>query len=204
MFNVRVRTMDKRVLSDYLIALEGLSDKEYLLATIAYHVAPTIERIKPSTIITLNNGKRKLYTLWEKYKFNFINYYGLNYCELSKGDDKTTLLFYDAKLLSDILSIDENIEFLKKFGYSNDMTLYEALNFLKLRFAYSFPHEIGVFLGFPLEDVKQFIEHPTKDCIFYGYWKVYTNLERAKMWFDLYDRAKLKVINNLLRESYLS
>lgn len=196
--------MDKKVLSDYFTALEGLHDKEYLLANIAYHVAPTIERIKPSTIITLNNDKRKLYSLWEKYKFSFINYYGLNFCELSKGDDKTTLLFYDLELLRGILSCDANMDFLKNFGYSTDMTLNEALDFLKLRFKYSFPHEIGVFLGFPLDDVKQFIEYPYKECIYYGYWKVYTDLERAKIKFDLYDRAKLKVINNILRESYLS
>ena len=39
-----------------------------------------------------------------------------------------------------------------------------------------FPHEIGVFLGYPLDDVKGFIKNEGKKYLMIGYWKVYSDL----------------------------
>ena len=39
----------------------------------------------------------------------------------------------------------------------------------------AFPHEIGVFLGYPLEDVLGFIENGGRNCLYCGCWKVYAN-----------------------------
>lgn len=36
-----------------------------------------------------------------------------------------------------------------------------------------FPHEIGLFLGYPLGDVKGFIKHRGQNCKCTGCWKVY-------------------------------
>lgn len=49
----------------------------------------------------------------------------------------------------------------------------------------SFPHEIGCFLGYPVEDVRGFMEN--RPCIFYGIWKVYGNPEEKKKLFHTYD-----------------
>ena len=43
-----------------------------------------------------------------------------------------------------------------------------------------FPHEMGAFLGYPLSDVKGFIEHEGKDFLCSGYWKVYSDETGAK------------------------
>ena len=51
-----------------------------------------------------------------------------------------------------------------------------------------FPHEIGIFLGYPLYDVDCFIHH--KRCKYVGYWKVYSNLKNAKKQFNRYECAK--------------
>ena len=53
-----------------------------------------------------------------------------------------------------------------------------------------FPHEIGCFLGYPIEDVRGFMNQ--KPCIFHGVWKVYGNVDRAKELFDLYDSCTKK------------
>ena len=57
-----------------------------------------------------------------------------------------------------------------------------------------FPHEIGLFLGYPPEDVRGFIENETRNYKFTGYWKVYgdegarapcstsSNAARAAIW----------------------
>ena len=52
-----------------------------------------------------------------------------------------------------------------------------------------FPHEVGVFLGFPPEDVCGFIHNKAKDCKMVGYWKVYGDEEKAKKIFDKYRKC---------------
>ena len=49
-----------------------------------------------------------------------------------------------------------------------------------------FPHEIGYFLGYPYEDVHQFIVQHGENYKVFGAWKVYTNVEQALTTFDSY------------------
>ena len=57
-----------------------------------------------------------------------------------------------------------------------------------------FPHEMGVLLGYPTEDVLGFIENQGKNYLYAGYWKVYGNLEDTLKTFEAYDRARDYVI----------
>ena len=47
-----------------------------------------------------------------------------------------------------------------------------------------FPHEIGLFLGYPPEDVSGFIENKGKDSKMTGCWKVYGDVEFARRKFS--------------------
>lgn len=49
-----------------------------------------------------------------------------------------------------------------------------------------FPHEIGYFLGYPYEDVREFIAQHGENYKIFGAWKVYTNVEQALVTFDAY------------------
>lgn len=49
-----------------------------------------------------------------------------------------------------------------------------------------FPHEVGYFLGYPYEDVHQFIVQHGENYKVFGAWKVYTNVEQALTTFDSY------------------
>ena len=51
------------------------------------------------------------------------------------------------------------------------------------------PHEIGLFLGYPPEDVRGFMRDPLHGFKYIGYWKVYGDVERAKKIFDGYTRC---------------
>ncbi len=53
----------------------------------------------------------------------------------------------------------------------------------------SFPHEIGLFLGYPPEDVKGFIEQGARHCKLSGMWKVYSDENRAKTLFEEYKKC---------------
>ena len=52
-----------------------------------------------------------------------------------------------------------------------------------------FPHEIGLFLGYPVEDVKGFIENKASCAKCIGCWKVYGDEKKAKRLFDQYKKC---------------
>ena len=52
-----------------------------------------------------------------------------------------------------------------------------------------FPHEIGIFLGYPLWDIRAFMQNPRREAKLTGYWKVYYKVEKAREQFQKYDRC---------------
>lgn len=52
-----------------------------------------------------------------------------------------------------------------------------------------FPHEIGLFLGYPPEDVLGFIENKASGCKTAGCWKVYGDEDAAKKIFKKYKKC---------------
>ena len=175
-----------------------MEDKEYLFGVILYSIAPTLAGHKPSTIITLSIDNGGLYLLWEEHKRNLFLEWDVDFYEVKKREESVTLLFYDKKRLREIIYEERNMKFLKKFGYRKEFCLEENLEILKLRFEENFPHEIGIFLGIPLEEVMCFIETPDKECLLCGYWKVYNNVEYAKESFLRYDNDKDSAVKCVL------
>ena len=43
-----------------------------------------------------------------------------------------------------------------------------------------FPHEVGVILGYPVEDVIEFENHQGHDCKYCGCWKSYSDVAKAR------------------------
>lgn len=60
-----------------------------------------------------------------------------------------------------------------------------------------FPHEVGLFLGYPVEDVKGFIKNDAKNCKCVGCWKVYGDEEKAKKVFEAYKKCSQVYIKRL-------
>lgn len=92
-----------------------------------------------------------------------------------------------AKLLAD----DRTLAFLAGEGYTPG-TADELLAQLAERLCceQDFPHEIGVFLGYPLADVIGFIQNRGKNFTACGYWKVYTDPAAAQAEFDRYKKCE--------------
>ncbi|MCD7723381.1 MAG: DUF3793 family protein [Clostridiales bacterium] len=82
-------------------------------------------------------------------------------------------------------------EFLRTFGYESAEVQY-ALKKLKARLGgYDvFPHEIGIFLGYPLADVRGFIEMGGAGCKCTGCWKVYCNECEAVKTFEKFKKCR--------------
>ncbi|MBQ6845119.1 MAG: DUF3793 family protein [Agathobacter sp.] len=57
-----------------------------------------------------------------------------------------------------------------------------------------FPHEMGILLGYPIEDVLGFMEQKGKNYLYSGYWKVYRDVSAKKKIFAQYENAKEELI----------
>ena len=112
------------------------------------------------------------------------------------------ILFYDRERLERYLQREGHQSFLKEHGYAG-RTMEEQLSLLAERYeSYQkqgnpFPHEIGLFLEYPLADIEGFIEHQGKDALESGYWKVYGDVEQARAAFRLYDELKMALTTML-------
>ncbi|HIT59753.1 MAG TPA: DUF3793 family protein [Candidatus Fimousia stercorigallinarum] len=169
----------------------------YIHMTIALHCAPFLKGIKDSALLVLKPEDAQamgmmLSRMNAKCKLMYRN------CK------KIILLLYREAKLRELLQDRQIRHFLKKYGYGKCGQLDEILNCLKSRFqsAYGkrqeFPHEIGAFLGYPLEDVEGFIENNGQNSLLTGYWKVYSDKERAQKLFRRYDEAREVAIHEVL------
>jgi hypothetical protein len=169
-------------------------EKNILIYTVAYNIAPTIFNKKPSTILNFTREGRDLYRLWELYRQDFLNKFPIETYEIKKTRNNVLILFYNPNELENTLNNHENLRLLKDYGYSEAANLEECLYTLKKRFRKICPHEVGVFLGIPAEDVRGFINNLGRDYLINGYWKVYNDFKGANKIFSLYDDAKLRVL----------
>lgn len=191
--------MSKELVQDFLKKIVDQEDKQFLISTIAYGVAPTIAGAKPSSLMVFkrNQGKN-LYICWEAYKEDIKKELKLDFYELKKDENIVSVLFFHKKHLEKTLKHEPSAKFLSRFGYKNFINLNESLKLLSSRYDKMCPHEIGVFLGYPIDDVVEFVDCPNKKCLMMGYWKVYHDIDKAKDTFKKYDEAKLKVINSVM------
>ncbi|QBD86795.1 DUF3793 family protein [Clostridium tetani] len=180
--------------------IKNLEDKEYMFSILAYNIAPTILKNKPSTIVNLSKNNRNLYALWDKYGEEFQRYFSVETYSLKDTNDFKLKLFYRKESLENHLHKKENINFLQKIGYNESKDIEGYLDMLKIRYENQCPHELGVFLGIPLEDIEGFIDNSTEDYLLTGYWKVYNNVEEAKKTFEEYDKARLNILNSIYKK----
>ena len=82
-------------------------------------------------------------------------------------------------------------ELLRSCGYEHENT-EDILRQLRRRVCTceSFPHEIGLFLGYPPEDVEGFMKHRGRNCKCVGCWKVYGDEEGAVRQFARFKKCR--------------
>jgi hypothetical protein len=121
---------------------------------------------------------------------------------LLETEKKITVLLFQRERLESYLEKQQVVEMLKQAGYTN-LSLGCVLREFASRYKRfmetknEFPHEMGLLLGYPTEDVEGFITHRGADCLCSGYWKVYANKERKLKLFEKFELAKEKLIQLL-------
>lgn len=156
------------------------------------NAAPTMASIKIANLFNFQFNSSEECAMTIGYFNSLMNGKGV-YIELLKESKDFYLIYvYRKSYLRAELQREEIKEFLESFGYpkSVDLKRYIGVIKTKLKNNAEFPHEIGVFLGYPLSDVKAFIETKGQDCLVCGEWKAYQDEENAECTFCKYKHCK--------------
>ncbi len=194
--------MTAEKLLDFYNHIEKFDDYNYLMATIRFNVAPTASGKKPGTMLNLKDGSRKLASIWNEYRDEITKHINLKCYEFKSSSQLALTYFYNDRLLDNVLAREDVKNYLFSLGYGQSLEREEYFKILREKFKSTCPHEVGIFLGYPLEDVRDFVDcKGKKDLKCTGYWQCYNNREFAENTFKIFDMAKLEEINKLILET---
>ena len=165
------------------------------------HCSPTLASIKAASLFTYTYKSLKELHVRVTYWNSKMKRKGITFDILSEnvGVNKALIYVYRRADLEKILNRDEIRSFLLNHGYLiDDNEIVGGVNceniILQLKKKFEklnqFPHEIGIFLEYPIGDVKGFIENHGCNCKCTGYWKVYCNEEEAEKTFRKYKKCR--------------
>lgn len=168
---------------------------------LAYHCSPALVGIKSANLMNCNLNKYPQ-IMEDIKKFNDNNNSKISFEILGMCEKRALILVYQRQKLQRTIFEKNNYEYLVGRGYpqKKDLDLYIQHLKLSIELSDSFPHEVGVFLGYALDDIIDF-EAGTKECLYVGYWKVFSNKEEKIRTFDRYTRCK-NIIFRLLDKGY--
>lgn len=165
----------------------------------AFHAAPAIAGIKPANLFSCPTGlmpqAEEILADYEKqFKDSHTRFKLLCRCRAH-----ILILVYDTELTEKIFQKKVIQNYLARFGYEANTGVQDFLNQIAAKIAggESFPHEIGIILGYPPEDIEGFKRYKGRNFKCCGYWKVYGNAERAQKMFDAYTLCREKLMQAL-------
>ncbi len=158
---------------------------------IVQYGAPTLAGIKTGNLFTCPFADRGQ-TMKEFRRLNReLGPKGLRVLPMRYSDKRVLVYLFRPDRLEKDLSAAGAAELLERAGYRHENAtqcvaeLIRRLNSL----GGEFPHEIGLFLSYPPEDVRGFIEHREAGCKLVGTWRVYGDEDSARETFDRYRRC---------------
>ncbi len=175
-------------MSDEVFEMICAMDRRRVELQVVLQCAPTIAGIKTSNLLIVSKDQE------DKVRY-VLRHSGLLGYRLVYDRHRVIFLVFNKDMLTAYLSTDEVRAFLKEYGYRTDAFGY-SLRYFQERYANyvrsreEFPHEMGVFLGYPLGDVRGFIDNEGDGFVLSGYWKVYNNETEAQRLFELFDDVK--------------
>lgn len=179
--------------------LSLFEEKDYIENFLVYSLSPVIAGLKPASTVTLKRSGDNLYDKWVTYGQSFTKKIGLDFIELRESKDALVVMIFSEMLLKKKLHEGDSEKFLMDLGYFKSDNICNYLENLKLRYdLYKCPHELGLFLGIPIKDVRDFMKCTDKKCLMCGYWKVYNDHSKAQIMFSQYDRVRKNTIEKVL------
>lgn len=162
---------------------------------LAVHSSPAICGIKASNLISIDYTD----SLYDEIEELNKEHPKLCFHILKRIENKVLVLVYRKNIFNKEIYREENISFLESLGYdtSSDKAMLKELG-ARLNKS-NFPHEIGVFLGYDLSDIKAFIRK--EKCLYVGHWQVYSKIDEKKKIFNKYNRCRDCVVS-LVNEGF--
>lgn len=154
------------------------------------HCSPTVIGLKTGNMFVCHfDSKEQEHNTLQKLNKKLYSK-GLRIIPLRYNKDGVLLYLYRPSKLKKDLKNAQADKLLQSCGYScGNANFCVAQLITRLRKSEDFPHEIGLFLGYPPEDVCGFIENKAKCCKCVGCWKVYGDVEKAQATFEKYKRC---------------
>ena len=154
---------------------------------IVRHCAPTLANLKTGSLFVCPITDRASFFSSLRSLNELLVPKGLRALPLRIREYSALVYLYRPSRLKKDLEDPAAIKILQDHGYSCYGKCLPKL-IERIRASEEFPHEIGLFLGYPPEDVQGFLDHrPCKCC---GCWKVYGDENKAKKTFDLYKKCE--------------
>lgn len=157
---------------------------------IAKYCAPTLAGIKTGSLFTAAYTDRAALSRELRELNSVLTKHGLRAVPLRISPKRVLIYLYRPEALTRDLRSPEAAAILRARGYRDtDPGLCLKRLIRRLRETDEFPHEIGLFLSYPPEDVRGFMENPHGGYKCVGFWKVYGDRERAERVFTRYRRC---------------
>jgi hypothetical protein len=153
------------------------------------HCSPVLMGCKPAALFMIRTSSLELLRARTP---PFIDY-----LVIREHEGRALVFLFDKTKLENTILTDPVRSVLVGMGYPSRYSLPVFLNHLQKQFEHQqCPHAVGLFLGYPLDDVLGFIKHRGFNYKLCGIWKVYGDVEAAKNCFRQYDlcRERMKII----------
>lgn len=154
------------------------------------HCSPTLASLKTANLFSYTCSSREELEAYILFWNHCMSEKGVSLCTLRVRENTALIYVYRREFLKRDMERPGVKCFLKSLGYDNIDVDY-VVNRLRERLNESgdFPHEIGLFLGYPLGDVVGFVENSGRNCICSGCWKVYCNESEARRTFQKFKKC---------------
>jgi len=183
----------------------------YILATLANSCMPVLMKIKTAGFI---NFKKAYITDMQIFIWLLEEELQIFHCQYDfiYEDEKYIYVFiYNLEPLKAVVGELCHHPILLNNGYSPlDLTLDNYIKIFKYRYMdyaihkVTFPHELGIFLGYPIHDVEGYINNNGENYLLNGYWKVYDKAADAVKTFHIYQCYRNKAVELILSGKALS
>lgn len=152
--------------------------------------APTLAGIKVGNLFHFTKPGGQINKVIRNWNNRFLSK-GVQIRLIKKTAAGALVYVFRPAMLSKLLERWDIVEFLESCGFADCQNLDDYISRLRSHICDEncFPHEIGVFLGYPLHDVQGFIENKGKDFRLCGFWKVYSEPQRAEKLFTQYRKC---------------
>lgn len=155
------------------------------------YCSPTLASLKTASLFTIGFTCRRELNVALRQWNKALSDKGVALIPLQEKNGRALIYVFRKDRLKRSLNCPEIEVFLRGSGYGG-FGIGAALSTLRSRLKGSgeFPHEIGIFLGYPLGDVLGFIRGKGHSCKLTGCWKVYCDERGAAETFARYKKCE--------------